>query len=363
MKRASVIFVSCLSYIVVGVGGVFNTEHHLTEADMRMRQLNLFLATFLIFMGCLRMTSVSAENLLSETPVEVGDVHWLRDYEKALQTGRDTGKPVFLFFQEVPGCIGCQNFGQEVLTHPLLVEAIEDEFVPLLIYNNRMHGGDNRIRELYGEPSWNFQVIRFIDGDGKDIIPRKDRVWTVGELAGRMAKTLKKMGRAVPFYLENLVLEYTHKEQATVGFAMACFWTGEYKLGKIDGVVQTEAGWYDNREVTLVTYSSTTIDLSSLVRAAEKEQCAQRVYLRDREENATLDTARLAVRMLNMDNYRIADISDQKKQLQGWLEKYPRLYLTAMQKAKLNSFLPDDYDMALSWLSPRQKLLLVSPSS
>lgn len=321
----------------------------------------LLIAALFSFAVCFWTTSLFAQELLLETPVEVGDVHWQRDYEQALQMGRETGKPVFLFFQEVPGCIGCQNFGQEVLTHPLLVEAIEDEFVPLLIYNNRLQGTDNRTRELYGEPSWNFQVIRFIDADGKDIIPRKDRVWTVGELAVRMVKTLKQAGRDVPFYLENLGFEYSLEEQATIGFAMACFWTGEYKLGKIDGVVKTEAGWYDNREITLVTYHTTSIDIPSLVRAAEKEQCAQRVYPASSEEYEDLDSSRLTVKILDMNNYRRADTSDQKKQLQGWIENSPQLYLSPMQKTKLNSFLPESYDKAFSWLSPRQKSLLASP--
>jgi peptide methionine sulfoxide reductase MsrA len=299
-----------------------------------------------------------AEDILHAGPVEVGDVQWQRDYDAALNKSKESGKPVFLFFQEVPGCIGCQNFGQDVLTHPLLVEAIEDEFVPLLIYNNRFDGEDNRIRELYGEPSWNFQVVRFIDGNGKDIIPRKDRVWSVGALAGRMVTSLASAGRKVPLYLRSVALENASEQNGVVGLAMACFWTGEYKLGKIDGVVKTEAGWYDNREITLVTYHTRSIDLRSLVLLAEEEQCAQAVYIGDKSQQAALDVSRLTIKELDLDNYVMAEASDQKKQLQGWLQQYPGLYLSSMQKTKLNSFLPDDSARALQWLSPRQKAVV-----
>ena len=42
-----------------------------------------------------------------------------------------------LLFQEVPGCSTCRNYGHNVLSHPLMVEAIESLFVPLAIFNNK----------------------------------------------------------------------------------------------------------------------------------------------------------------------------------------------------------------------------------
>lgn len=46
-----------------------------------------------------------------------------------------------------------------------------------------------------------------------------------------------------------------------VAFAQSCFWTGEMKLGQIEGVVRTEAGYLKGREVTLVDYSPERISL------------------------------------------------------------------------------------------------------
>ncbi len=36
-------------------------------------------------------------------PVEVGNVHWGRDFDAALKMSAESGKPVLVLFQEVPG--------------------------------------------------------------------------------------------------------------------------------------------------------------------------------------------------------------------------------------------------------------------
>ena len=50
----------------------------------------------------------------------------------------------------------------------------------------------------FKEPAWNYQVVRFLDAEAKDIIPRKDRVWTIEALAMRMVEALEKHGRKTP---------------------------------------------------------------------------------------------------------------------------------------------------------------------
>ena len=64
----------------------------------------------------------------------------------------------------------------------------------MLVYNNRSSGMDRELLERYQEPSWNLQVIRFLNADGADVIPRKDLVWTTSGVANR----------PVPDYLKNL---------------------------------------------------------------------------------------------------------------------------------------------------------------
>ena len=67
---------------------------------------------------------------------ELGKVKWERDFEKGLAKSKVEKKPVFLLFQEVPGCSTCRNYGNNVLSHPQIVEAIETLFVPCLLYTS-----------------------------------------------------------------------------------------------------------------------------------------------------------------------------------------------------------------------------------
>ena len=151
--------------------------------------------------------AVGATVFSSETiknPIEVGDVRWGRDLDAALEYSAKSGKPVLVLFQEIPGCSGVQKFGREVLTNPSLVEAIENEFFPVLVYNNRKGGLDEKHLKRFQESAWNYQVIRFLNAEGRDVIPRKDRIWTTSGVASRMVDALKATNRAVPEYLKTL---------------------------------------------------------------------------------------------------------------------------------------------------------------
>ena len=148
------------------------------------------------------VTAFSSETI--KNPIEVGDVRWGRDFDVALENSAKTGKPVLVLFQEIPGCSGVQKFGREVLTNPSLVQAIENEFFPVLVYNNRAGGLDEKLLKRFQEPAWNYQVIRFLNAEGRDIIPRKDRIWTTGGVASRMIEALTVANRTVPNYLKDL---------------------------------------------------------------------------------------------------------------------------------------------------------------
>lgn len=95
-------------------------------------------------------------------PRELGRVHFERDFERAVQASKASGKPLFLLFDEVPGCSNCTSFGDAVLSDDLLVEAIETLFTPVAVYNN-LGGADRDVLDRYREPAWNNPVVRFID--------------------------------------------------------------------------------------------------------------------------------------------------------------------------------------------------------
>ena len=73
-------------------------------------------------------TAVDEDEISYRQHVELGEVHWHRDFEKGKSIARDTGKPMFVLFQEVPGCQTCRDYGSRPMSHPLIVEAIEDLF-------------------------------------------------------------------------------------------------------------------------------------------------------------------------------------------------------------------------------------------
>jgi hypothetical protein len=288
--------------------------------------------------------------------VEVGLVNWGRDLEHALEVSGQTGKPVFAFFQEVPGCSGCRRFGANVMSHPPIVAAIQSEFVPLLIYNNRK-GRDAAILERFGEPAWNFQVVRFLDGDGKDLIPRKDRVWTRDALASRMIEALDVAGRRVPRYLAVVSYEGDQARQKQAAFAQSCFWSGEVALGRIPGVITTEAGFIEGREVTLVRYRPDLVSLDSLVERAAAAGMADKVYLPVGERRKELKGRDGAPAMGSLDgSYRPAPDSDQKRQIRDSV--FARIDLSPMQRTKVNAFATVDMQEALAWLTPGQLSML-----
>jgi hypothetical protein len=166
-----------------------------------------------------------------------------------------------------------------------------------------------------------------------------------------MILALQKLEKPVPLYLQNLVLEYDNANHGQIGFAMACYWTGEYKLGKINGVVATETGWYDNREVTLVTYHKDVVTTKNLINYAAQEHCAQRVYAFPGDQ---LISEKLTVKPFHAKDYKKAQLTDLKKQLSLWPQIGKIQNLTQLQRVKLNSFAPDDRKRALQYLSPRQ---------
>ncbi|MDF1849611.1 MAG: thioredoxin family protein [Verrucomicrobiales bacterium] len=190
--------------------------------------------------------SLVFSDFIQAADIEVGKVEWGRDLERAYADSEKSGKPVLVLFQEVPGCSGCKKFGKEVLSHPQIVEAIESEFEPVLVYNNRP-GADAEILKSFGEPSWNYQVIRFLNPQGKDVIPRKDKVWTTEALVTRMVDALAAVDREVPGYLEALAGKAASTHAEDVAFAMFCFWTGERKLEAIEGVLMTDASDQKNQ--------------------------------------------------------------------------------------------------------------------
>lgn len=207
-------------------------------------------------------------------PVELGRVQWLRNMDEALLESKKQCKPILILFQEVPGCMTCRQYGNDVLSHPLVVEAIETHFIPLAIYNNKS-GHDAEVLKKYNEPSWNNPVVRIVDEKGKDLIARLSGNYSMHGLTTSMSNVLIKTQGKTPAYLQLLTDELTaraHGIEATT-YSMYCFWTGEALFGKLNGVVATTAGWQQGIEVVKVEYDPHVISKMQLDKIAGQSRC------------------------------------------------------------------------------------------
>lgn len=198
---------------------------------------------------------------------ELGNVHWYRDYDRALEHSEQVGKPVFILFQEVPGCSTCRNYGRDVLSEPLLVEAIEQYFIPLAIYNNK-GGKDREVLDKYGEPSWNNPVVRIVNSRGLDIYPRLNGQYTAAQVTKALLDVLSQQGASIADYLMILDEALSARSTADAYYQMYCFWSGEKELAKMDGVVQLESGFMGGAEVVKVTYDMDKTSMADLTAAA-----------------------------------------------------------------------------------------------
>ncbi len=201
---------------------------------------------------------------------ELGNVNWERDFEKGIATSKEMDKPVFLLFQEVPGCSTCRNYGKDVLSNPQIVEAIETLFVPVAVFNNK-RGKDAEVLKYYKEPSWNNPVVRIVNSKKKNIIKRVAGNYSKLGIVHAMVFALQAENKAVPTYLkllkESLEAEATGIETAT--FSMYCFWSGERTLGNVDGVLETQPGFMNGHEVVTVKYNPILISEKELVSEAK----------------------------------------------------------------------------------------------
>lgn len=262
------------------------------------------------------------------TEPELGTVRWQRDFDQGLALAGKEKKPVFLLFQEIPGCATCTGFGKEVLGHPLLVAAIEQCFVPIAVRNN-VDGREKEVLQRYEEPAWNNPVVRFVDAGGIDLVPRKDGVWDAHGIAVRMVAALEAAKAKVPGCLAIARDESDAKtEKAT--FAMHCFWEGEAVLGALDGVVKTRSGFVGGAEVVEVTFLPARLSRAVLTEAAQQKSCkpvAADAKLQD------------------------APAGDQQHALGG--TAFTKLQLTPMQRTKVHAALTLGSDPKV-WLTPAQ---------
>ncbi len=280
----------------------------------------------LLALSVLSFSSIQAQQ-------ELGAVEWLRDYDAAVKEAEKTNKLILILFQEVPGCATCRNYGDGVLSHPLVVDAIEHEFVPLAIYNN-VGGADRKVLNHFGEPTWNNPVVRIVDATGKTVLKRHSGDYSSAGLVSHMDLALRAAGKGSPAYLQLLNEELSSQKEETAYYQMYCFWTGEAHLGNQEGVVATEPGFMNGAEVVKVTFHPDVVDKGNLDSYAQKASCSavskKGRFRPDKDPQYYLKKSK----------YRYLPLADiQKTKINAAIKsgKNPEDYLSPSQKEWLNN--------------------------
>lgn len=299
---------------------------------------------------------ISSSILLAElkgakdSPVELGEVDWIRNFDEATTKAKKLNKPLLVLFQEVPGCSTSSGYGKNVLSHPLIVEAIETLFVPAAIYNNNK-GEDERVLKSFGEPSWNNPVVRIMTPERQELVSRLSGDYTKAGLVGAMITALESNNNTVPPYLSLLAQELNVKSgsRERAVFAMHCFWIGEGKLANIKGVISTKPGFMGGYEVVELEFNPKIISFEDLVKKGKSNNVASHIFTVNSGQSAVAKDIVGEGSVSPRSSFR-AD-SRPKYYLSGTLYSY--VPMTNLQIARVNASLgslrsPD------SFLSPRQ---------
>jgi len=268
--------------------------------------------------------------LSAQNTEELGEVNWMRNYSEALEQSRKNNKPVLLLFQEVPGCATCKNYGQNVLSNPLVVDVIENYFVPLAIFNNKA-GEDKKVLEKYNEPSWNNPVVRIVDSSGADLVSRVSGNYSSTGIVDAMIQSFVERQIQTPqdiLLLQDIINTDASSE---VTFSMYCFWSGEKAYGKLDGVYGTEAGWQNGKEVVKVTFDESKISKKQIEAQGKIANCAD-----DQIKTGSFKKDKDPKYYLKKSKYRI-------------------LAMHPLQAARINSLIGNGVSKPDQWLFPSQK--------
>ncbi len=308
------------------------------------------LLTFLFMTAFVSNVSLAEFQSVKDAPVELGQVDWIRNFDEGASKAIQQNKPLLVLFQEVPGCNTSSGYGKNVLSHPLIVEAIETLFVPVAIYNNHS-GEDERVLKSFREPSWNNPVVRIITPDREELVSRLSGDYTKAGLVRAMITALENDNKPVPQYLTLLAQELNVKsgrsERAT--FAMHCFWVGEGTLAPINGVISTNPGFMGGHEVVEVKFNPDVISYEDLVRKAKSGRVASHVFTVNSKQNEAAKEIVGNDSVSPSSSFR-AD-SRPKYYMSGTLYKY--VPMTNTQIARVNAALGSMQSPDI-FLSPRQ---------
>jgi hypothetical protein len=167
-----------------------------------------------------------------------------------------------------------------------------------------------------------------------------------------MSEALRSHKREVPPYLEFLTHD-SDPRSARLTLAMHCYWDGEAKLGALDGVFTTQAGWANGKEIVDIRYDPKTIALATLIKTAKTLKCASAVFV---HTAADLIAAKKLVSDASLLKGEPTKAKESDRKFALGRHALRSLPMTSMQATKVNAALRLGKPYK-SLLSPRQLAL------
>jgi hypothetical protein len=135
-----------------------------------------------------------------------------------------------------------------------MTEAIDNEFIPLAIFNNKK-GKNLDLLKKHKEPTWNNPTVRIVNINGENIVNRLASNYSSIAPYSAMINALESSGNSITKY-----------------FKMYSFWKGGKELDAQNGVHSTKAGFLENIEVVRVIYDTDKISHKELQGFATKHK-------------------------------------------------------------------------------------------
>lgn len=206
-----------------------------------------------------------------------------RDIPSASEFALSLSKPLFVLYSETPGD---EDVGVEIFSHPLVVEAIQTDFVPVLCEQAvtpetpvRRTASGRRCRatvDILEASSLESLIDESLFGDN---LTRKS-------VSNAIMKTLQRRGKPVPKYLEIL-----HQGETTMGVEPRTFaigtrdpTRGEVEFASLEGVLAVQSAVVNRHGACLVTYDPRCVSFSFLLRTALQQSLCDSVYCKGNEE-------------------------------------------------------------------------------
>lgn len=278
--------------------------------------------------------------------------------DEAKRESQRRGKPILCFDIETPGD---QVKGQEIFSHPLVVEAAESLFVMLLQTPKQCRQPVPPTR------------VRILDQSGIDLVVAiGGDALSLASMASLMIFGLKALQLSIPSYLKLLDEEESGKvkhrpdgclqrTERQACFGMPNSQVGEVEFGSLDGVFATRIGFIGRQLVLQVTYDSTKLSYSNLTRFALQKCTADVVYYGSNDERiAAIVEVKRVEGHCEIVQY-IGPVQpgvDSKHALRQTMLKY--VPLTNLQATRANRLVAMGvFNEATHLLSPRQGVILM----